>query len=226
MKRKRNRKKVVLFLLLALVIVLAAGGWYALSRLGMLPGVIFNAQDFGIETLRSPNDADGDGIDDYADILQGARDYVQTRPVYKSVYYAGGYPPQGEGVCTDVIWKAFLHAGYSLKDLVDADIIENTAAYPGVSGKPDPNIDFRRVKNLLVFFRRNAQSLTTDTADIAAWQPGDIVVYAPSHIAVVSDRRSADGTPWIIHNSGMPSYEIATLAWGEITGHFRWTPSR
>ena len=37
-------------------------------------------------------------------------------------YYSGGYPPDSEGVCTDVIWRALKNAGYSLKDMVDADM--------------------------------------------------------------------------------------------------------
>lgn len=35
---------------------------------------------------------------------------------------------------------------------IDADIAENTGLYPRAQGTPDPNIDFRRVPNLRVFF--------------------------------------------------------------------------
>ena len=35
---------------------------------------------------------------------------------------------------------------------------------------PDQNIDFRRVKNLYVFFNLNAESLTTDISKISEWQ--------------------------------------------------------
>ena len=40
----------------------------------------------------------------------------------------------------------------SLKDLVDADIAENPQAYSQVVSVPDPNIDFRLVPVLEVFF--------------------------------------------------------------------------
>ena len=40
----------------------------------------------------------------------------------------------------------------------------------------DKNIDFRRVKNLKVYFDNNAISLTTDINEIEEWQGGDIVV--------------------------------------------------
>ena len=47
---------------------------------------------------------------------------VDRSPVYKSAYYVGGYPPATEGVCTDVVWRAFKEAGYDLKKMIDADI--------------------------------------------------------------------------------------------------------
>ena len=50
-----------------------------------------------------PVDMDGDGIDDQTDILQGARAYIASNPVYKSRYYETGYPDDQYGVCTDVV---------------------------------------------------------------------------------------------------------------------------
>ncbi len=190
----------------------------------------YSAEDFGIETIHSPNDKDQDGIDDYTDILLGAKAEAKRHPKYKSAYYSGGYPPENEGVCTDVIWRAFEDAGYSLKDMVDQDIAEHMEEYPRVMeiGKPDPNIDFRRVKNLKVFFERNAQSLTTDLEDIAAWQPGDIVVFEESHIGIVSDLRNEKGVPYLIHNTGQRQFEEDVLEsyhrFTPISGHFRFCP--
>lgn len=48
------------------------------------------AEDFGIEILTSQTDYDKDGIDDYTDILQGAKIEAKNKPRYKSAYYAGG----------------------------------------------------------------------------------------------------------------------------------------
>ena len=129
------------------------------GRLGLLPEKTYTAEDFGIERVTSPTDCNQNGVDDYTDILLGARQDARRHPRYHSAYYAGGYPPEDEGVCTDVVWRAFAHAGYSLKDLVDADIAANIGEYPRVEGRPDPNIDFRRVKNLKVYFERNATAL-------------------------------------------------------------------
>lgn len=217
-KSKKGR-----LLLVGILAVLAAAGvlvWlYATGQLRS--NRIHSAEEFGITVITSTLDQDGDGVDDYTDILLGARDYIATKPVYKSVYYEnGGYPTDQYGVCTDVIWNAFMAAGYTLKDLVDADIAANPSAYPQIS-EPDPDIDFRRVKNLKTFFDRNATSLTTDLTDLAAWQPGDIVVFT-SHIAIVSDRRNGKGYPFIIHHGPGGAREKNEIENYTIVGHYRW----
>ncbi len=185
----------------------------------------YTAEDFEITTIYSKKDKDEDGIDDYTDILLGARIEAEKKPTYKSEYYQGGYPPDGEGVCTDVIWRAFKNAGYSLKDMVDEDIKNNISKYPRVNGKPDPNIDFRRVPNLKVYFERNQISLTTDLSKIEEWQPGDIVVFGSTHIGIISDKRNEKGIPFLIHNGGQPNKEEDFLekynAYEKISGHYR-----
>lgn len=185
----------------------------------------YQSEDFDIKVITSDIDYDGDGIDDYTDILQGAKQTVKNKVEYKSAYYEGGYPPDDEGVCTDVIWRSLDNAGYDLKALMDEDIANNVEAYPRVEGKPDPNIDFRRVPNQLVFFERNAISLTTDINDIDEWMPGDIVVFGDDHVAIISDKRNSKGIPFLIHNANQFRREDDTLKWWEksrgITGHFR-----
>ena len=188
----------------------------------------YSASDFGIETVISKNDYDNDGIDDYTDIMLGARMDAQNRPKYKSTYYAGGYPPDDEGVCSDVIWRAFKNAGYNLKDMIDLDIKNNPSDYPGLDKVPDPNIDFRRVRNLKVFFDKYATSLTLDPYDIASWQPGDIVIFGASynHIGIISDKRNKEGIPYLIHNASQYNREEdALVRWSKksgITGHYRY----
>jgi len=71
------------------------------------------------------------------------------------------YPPDDEGVCTDLVWRAFKNAGYSLKDMVNKDIASNVSAYPRVNGSPDSmprdnkssyentyNVDYKKIKPL------------------------------------------------------------------------------
>lgn len=107
-------------------------------------------------------------MDDQVDILQGALDYCNTKPKYKSKYYDSGYPDDGYGVCTDVVAFAMKAAGYDLMDLVEKDIQEHPDDY-GIA-EPDKNIDFRRVRNLQVFFRNYVDNLTTDVFDVDNWQ--------------------------------------------------------
>lgn len=176
-------------------------------------------EDFGITFESSEIDYDNDGVDDYTDIYNSAISYVKEKPKYKSKYYSDGYPTDNYGVCTDVIWNAINGAGYDLKVLVDKDIKENMAIYN--IEKADPNIDFRRVVNLKIFFDRNAMILTNDPYDINKWQKGDIVVFK-KHIAIISEKRNKDGVTYIVHNSGNGRYEENSLLRYEIVGHYRW----
>jgi len=48
-------------------------------------------------------DKDLDGLMDAEDIVEGARIDRDNKPSYISEYYAGGYPPDDKGVCTDVV---------------------------------------------------------------------------------------------------------------------------
>ena len=166
-------------------------------------------------------DADGDGVDDQTDVLNNAQAYVDTHPKYKSRYYQMGYPDDDYGVCTDVVAFALKNAGYDLQALVDADIREHPQWYD--IQQPDANIDFRRVRNLKVFFAHHAVVLTTDVSQIEEWQGGDIVIFK-KHIGIVSDRRNRDGVPYVIHhNSPWQSvYEQDILEKrSDIVGHYR-----
>lgn len=165
--------------------------------------------------------ADGDGIDDQVDILEGALDYVNTHPKYRSKYYTTGYSDDGYGVCTDVVANALRAAGYDLMELVSEDILQHPEDYD--IDKPDKNIDFRRVRNLQVFFRNNAVSLTTDVHDVTNWQGGDIVIFK-NHIGIVSDRRNRDGVPYVIHHNDpyQTVYEQDILeSRDDLVGHYR-----
>ena len=176
--------------------------------------------DGSIEIYYSQNDQDGDGIDDQNDILQSALEYLKTRPHYRSAYYESGYPDDGFGVCTDVVAFGLLGAGYDLSQLVDEDILSHPSDYD--VPQRDRNIDFRRVRNLQVCFRHTAEELTRDPLDIREWQGGDIVIF-PGHIGIVSERRNAQGIPYVLHHysSFQWSYEEDILLDREIIGHFR-----
>ncbi len=182
-----------------------------------------------IDVVLSGVDINGNGLDDSLDIVMGARAQIGARPKYKSAYYDGGYPPDNEGVCTDLVWRALACAGYDLKTRIDDDIRLNHDQYPRTQGKPDPNIDFRRVPNVSVFLKHAAHSLTTEVIpwnaeNLAKWQAGDLVIFGQdSHIGIVSDTRTRSGVPLIIHHgAGRPRENNALGYWKDkITGHYR-----
>ena len=208
-------KKIIYFIFVLLFLVMIT---LILYMFNVIPHRQFTNEDFGIETYKSLVDKDGDGIDDQKDFLQSVRNYIATKPKYKSKYYRTGYPDDGFGVCTDVIAFGLRGAGYDLMELVNADIRANKKMYQ--LDVVDKNIDFRRVNNLRIFFERNAKSLTTDLTDIKEWQGGDIIVFK-THIGVVSDKRNWRGIPFIIHNGGFHFEEDILEYRTDIVGHFR-----
>lgn len=182
---------------------------------------MYTNNDFNVRQYRSEFDKDSDGIDDQTDILNGARDYVATKPKYKSKYYGTGYPDDEYGVCTDVVAQALKNAGYDLMVLVNEDVLNNPNDYDIYI--VDKNIDFRRVRNLKIYFKNNAIELTTDIKKIDEWQGGDIVIFE-KHIGIVSDKRNRNGVPFVIHNAHpyQRTYEEDILEMrNDIVGHYR-----
>jgi len=203
-------------------------GWIFifLDYFNLIPKSSYTAEDFRIETIKSSVDFDTDSTDDYTDILLGARKDAKNHPKYDGKYIDGGYPPDNIGVCSDVVWRAFKNAGYNLRDMVDSDIAARPDAYPLIK-KPDTNIDFRRVRNLRIFFDKYAVSLTTDIEKIEEWQPGDIVIFNNNkHIGIVSDKRTRDGITYIIHNGGQPNREEDYLKRSVVVAHYRFDASK
>ncbi|MDO5294832.1 MAG: DUF1287 domain-containing protein [bacterium] len=222
-----RKKKVILGICAVVFCSLAGVAYHYLDYYNILPKKSHTAEEFNITTITSSVDFNKNGVDDYTDILLGAKKEAQNHPKYDGTYYVGGYPPDNIGVCTDVVWRSFKNAGYCLKDMVNADIANHTDAYPKVNGSPDPNIDFRRVPNLKMYFERHGITLTLDTDKIEEWQPGDIIVFSSTHIGILSDKRNSDGVPYLIHNSGqLHREEDALLKQKEITGHYRFDASK
>lgn len=216
----RRKKKTILILTPFILIILLAV-LYLLYYFGIIPHKCYSNADFGINPYTSAVDRDGDGIDDQTDILQNARTYVETNPHYQSKYYGTGYPDDEYGVCTDVVAFALLNSGYDLMELVNQDIRQNRDDYQIET--IDKKIDFRRVRNLKVYFKHTAVALTTDINEIDEWQGGDIVVFE-DHIGIVSDKRNCKGIPFVIHLAPYQiRYEEDFLKRdsGKIAGHYR-----
>jgi uncharacterized protein YijF (DUF1287 family) len=165
-------------------------------------------------------------------VIDGAKKQVGVTRLYDGRYvrlsYPGGDVPIERGVCTDVIVRAYRHAGVDLQVRVHDDMKRNFAAYPKNWGlrRPDSNIDHRRVPNLQTFFRRKGERLPV-TQRGADYKPGDIVTWLLSagvpHIGIVSDVRVPNTDRYqIVHNVGSGAQIEDVLFAYEITGHYRY----
>ncbi|NBC82242.1 MAG: DUF1287 domain-containing protein [Bacteroidetes bacterium] len=171
-------------------------------------------------------------IDFYRQLSDSAliltKQHVVYDPGYFSIDYPNGDVPEGKGVCTDVIIRAYRMFGIDLQKEVHEDMKAHFELYPNNWGlsKPDKNIDHRRVPNLMVFFRRHGQELPV-TRDAQDYLPGDIVCWnlggGITHIGFVVNQQSADDKrPLIVHNIGGGQVLADCLFDYEIIGHYRY----
>lgn len=169
----------------------------------------------------------------------GAQALEQTKKevVYDAAYcvikYPGGDVPEGKGVCTDVVIRSYRGLGIDLQKEVHEDMKKNFSLYPKYwkLKKPDPNIDHRRVPNLMVFFKRFGTSLPV-TNKAEDYKPGDLVCWnlqnkksdqGITHIGIVTNVKSADGKRYkIVHNIGGGNKLEDMLFDYVIIGHFRY----
>lgn len=214
-------KKRIIFLIASIIIISIIV--LLLYKFNIIPHKQYTNSDFNIETYVSSVDKDNDGIDDQTDILDNVRNYIAKNPKYKSKYYGTGYPDDEYGVCTDVVAFGLKDAGYDLMELVNEDASNHKEEYNIET--IDKNIDFRRVRNLNLYFKNNHIVLTTDLSQIEEWQGGDIIVFK-DHIGVISDKRNKKGIPFLIHHANplQVNYEEDVLELYEqdyIIGHYR-----
>lgn len=177
-------------------------------------------------------DSDGDGLPDQFDILLGAKkvalDAAPYGSPYRTIPYPNGDVPRTEGVCTDVIIRALRNAGLDLQKLLHDDIARAPSAYPMVHAA-NANIDHRRVKTLLPYFKRHFAQLGTDPDQLGDWLPGDVVFMdtlpkpGPDHIGIVSDRLGPHGRPLIVNSwtDGYQTSEMDLLGGVPVTHRFR-----
>lgn len=151
---------------------------------------------------------------------------VQYDPQYFSIPYPNGDVPADKGVCTDVIIRAYRKLGIDLQKEVHADMKANFSLYPKNWGlkKTDPNIDHRRVPNLMKYFSRHGtvKKISTNSVD---YVPGDVVAWnltgAVTHIGIVVNKKSPDGKRYmIVHNIGAGQVMEDVLFSYTIIGHY------
>lgn len=165
------------------------------------------------------------------ELVASARSQIGVTTIYDPAYRALDYPagdvPKERGVCTDVVVRALRELSFDLQKLVHEDMKKSFSQYPKIWNLkgPDRNIDHRRVPNLQTFFKRRGISLKV-TQNAEDYQPGDLVTCTVAgnrpHIMIVSDKKSHDGTPLVIHNIGNGTQEENSLFTYPLTGHYRW----
>ncbi len=170
-------------------------------------------------------------------IIAGASLSIAKAPQYDTSYvkidYPGGDPGWERGANTDLIIRAFRHAGIDLQEYVHVDIKADRSAY-GIE-RLNTSFDHRRVKTLAQFLALRTQTLGTGKS--ADWRPGDIVVWdieggdTPNHVGILSDKLGPDGHPLVIHHrrqvgpfTGHPSEDSVLFEWA-VVGHYRWPQS-
>jgi uncharacterized protein len=155
---------------------------------------------------------------------------VTYDPSYFCIPYPNGDVPQGKGVCTDVVIRAYRKLNIDLQRLVHEDMKANFKKYPNRWGltKTDRNIDHRRVPNLMTFFSRHGTSIPV-SKNPRDFLPGDIVTWDLEgnvpHIGIVINKKSEDGQRnLIVHNIGAGQEISDCLFQFKITGHYRYQP--
>ena len=154
------------------------------------------------------------------------RQEVVYDPAYYSMDYPGGDVPAGRGVCTDVGIRAYRMVDMGLQKEVHEDMKAHFESYPQLWGlkKPDPNIDHRRVPNLMRFFERHGMEKEI-SSEAGVYLPGDLVCWnlggSVTHIGIVVDRKSRDGQRnLVVHNIGGGQVLADCLFDFRIIGHY------
>lgn len=112
---------------------------------------------------------------------------VSYNPEYQTIEFPNGDIAEGQGVCTDVLVRAFRHLGVDLQ--VEIHRI--------MSEPKDPNIDHRRVPNIAKYLDESVHWKVTSEPP----QPGDVIWWKLpgnnlNHIGIVTSNGM------VMHNIG------------------------
>lgn len=172
-------------------------------------------------------------------ILENAKAQCESFIENKFDYYNEGYPPENEGIATDVVARALKAAGYDIRELMYEDMLIAKSDYPFDRYQNkiiDKNIDFRRIPHQEAFFKKFGKTLTTEIDPLSSevmkqWSPGDIVFFdlgigdeLSDTVGIISDKYSENGVPYVITSANPPGY-VAELDWlleKNISGHYRY----
>lgn len=149
---------------------------------------------------------------------------VQYDASYRQLKYPGGDVVYSKGVCADVVVRAYRSVGWDLQKLIHQDRVAHPRAYGG--GRADANIDQRRCRLQIIFWKRYATTLTKKADLVGQWKAGDVVYWDLTgggllHTGIISSARNRYGTPLVIHNIGPVAAEEDVLSSWKIIAHFR-----
>ena len=241
---------VLLVILLIVFVVILSTGKFNFKKIYepsvALSKILPRFRLIDIEKLSGTHDENKNGNIDAVDILKGAKEQleIKSKNIFiegseQSNYYKEGDPPKEWALNTDIIARSFKLAGFDLRILINTDIKNNIDKYPLKAiwnqNYADIDIDYRRIQNMEVFFKRNAQSLNiridpASDENLNTWVPGDVVMFDmdgdgySDNIGIISDSTTRNGTPKVIYNYIDPGYTIEAniLSSKIITGHYRY----
>ena len=241
---------IVLVILLIVFVVVLSTGKFNFKKIyepsTALSKVLPRFRLIDVKKLSGTSDKNKNGNIDAVDILQGAKKQleIKAKNIFiegstESNYYKEGDPPEEWALDTDIITRSFKEAGFDLRILINADIKNNISKYPLKAiwnqNAPDIDIDYRRIQNMEVFFKRNADSLNiridpANEENLNTWVPGDVVLFDMNedgyadNIGIISDVTARNGIPKVIYNYIDPGYttQANILSSKIITGHYRY----
>lgn len=235
MTGRRVAKKLLLALGLGVMVVAVAGASVLVrsARFRTLLWAPIALRDYAPNAAVAPQP---DEVDELASLARAAeavaRQPTKYDPAYVVIDYPGGDVPPDRGVCTDVVIRAYRTIGVDLQQAVFEDMTADFTAYPDLWGltKPDPNIDHRRVPNLMKWFERHGDVLPI-TANGADYVPGDVVTWNMvagwAHIGIVTAEPVPGSDRHLIahHQGGAPRVDDVLFEW-PIMGHYRYVAPR
>ena len=181
------------FIVLNIIIVFSILIMFLMTITNVMPKKYYKSSDFNIRILYSKVDYDNDNIDDYSDIILGAREQINNK--YDNI--------------ETFLYLSLKRAGYDLEKMIYEDI----ELYPN---------DYvnNSLKNINIYLKKYYPSFTNDYNEIANWQPGDIIVFENDNIGIVSDRRNKEGITLIINYNNKVVEEDSIKKY-PIKGHYR-----
>ena len=190
-------KKLILILPLILPLVLTACGW------GYLPD---DEQYWDTDISKCNNCSDQELVANHAERQ------TEMNTIYDgswvNIGYPGGDPGYQQGVCTDVVIRAYRSIGIDFQELIHKDIKANHEYYNKRYKTKiiDNNIDHRRTQNIQSYLTKLGANIKIPLSN-KNYKPGDILFWndiGAGHTGIISNEiNPSTGNYYVIHNIGV-----------------------